>query len=339
MKSVAINGFGRIGRTILRAMDGAQRSRVVAINDIADSRTLAHLFRWDSTIGPYDGKVAFDDESITVDGHRIAVSSERDPARLPWSELKVDIVIEASGQIIQREKAAKHLDAGARKVILTSAAVEPDLNVIVGLNHGQYDTANHHLLAAGAGVTPCTTLLAKIVNDRFGIEQGSLTVVGSYLSDRHLLDTASRDRYRARSTPQNIVVSDGAYAAAGIACAIPELAGKLIGTVYRVPTPVGCLVELVAQVGCHPTLDEINSAFREAADGPFAGILEFNEAPLVLKDIVGNPHSSVFDSLRTTVNDGLLTVAGWIDNEWAYSNRVNDLVELLRQAALNESEG
>jgi len=314
---------------LFRAMSDAQRSRVVAINDLADSRTVAHLFRWDSTAGPFDGTAEFDDESITVNGHRIEALSERDPERLPWGDLGVDIVLESTAYHTPREQAQKHMNAGAKKVIISSRSRNPDITINMGINSDHYDPDQHHLVATGTGFTTCLAPMAKVLNDSFGICRGMTTAIGSYLSDQVLLDQPLSDYRRGRSAPQNVIPSDGYYVGASIGQLIPELNGKLSGSVYRVPVPVGGLVELVAELDMEASGEVINSAIKAAAAGPLKRILEYTEDPIVLKDIVGNPHSCVFDSLCTQTNGNLIKVVGWMDNEWAYAHRLIELMELI----------
>ena len=314
---------------VLRAMSDIQRSRVVAINDLTDCRTVAHLFRWDSTAGPFDGTVEFDDESITVNGHRIEVLAERDPGQLPWADLGVDIVLESTAYHAHRREAEKHFSGGAKKVIISAGAHQPDITVNMGINDSAYDYENHHLIATGSGFTTCLAPMAKVLNDSFGIRQGMTTAIGSYLSDQVLLDQPYHDYRRGRSAPQNVIPGKGYYVGASIGQLIPELSGKLSGSVYRIPVPVSGLVDFVAELDRDASAKDINASFKEAAAGPLKGILEYTEDPIVLKDIVGNPHSCVLDSLCTQTNGNLVKVVGWMDNEWAYAKRLIELMELI----------
>lgn len=329
MANYAINGFGRIGRMVLRSMSDAELKNVVAINDLTDNKTLAHLLKYDSSQGRFSREVSYDDEYIIVDGHKIHATAERDPANLPWAKLGVDVVLESTGFFTKREGATKHLTAGAKKVLISAPATDPDLTMCLGINDDQYDAANHHIVSNASCTTNCLAPLAKILNDKWGIKRGFMSTIHSYTGDQRLLDAPHEDLRRARSAAVNIVPSSTG-AARAIGLVIPELNGKLNGGAFRVPTPTGSLTDLVAELNSEATAEEINAAFKEAAEGPLKGILHYSEDPLVLQDIVGDPHSSIYDSELTTVLGGtLVKVCSWYDNEWGYSNRAAEAMKML----------
>ena len=331
MANYAINGFGRIGRMVLRAMSPDELKKVVAINDLTDNKTLAHLLKYDSTQGIYDGEVGYDDESIIVNGHKIHASAERDPANLKWAELGADVVLESTGFFVDRAGSSKHLEAGAKKVLISAPAKEPDLTMCLGINDNLYDPAQHNIVSNASCTTNCLAPLAKVLNDKWGVVKGMMSTIHSYTGDQRLLDAPHGDLRRARSAAVNIVPSSTG-AAKAIGLVIPELNGQLNGGAFRVPTPTGSLTDLVAELpaGTSVTAEEVNAAFKEAADGPMKGVLQYSEDPLVLQDIVGNPHSSIFDSGLTMVMEGnLVKVCSWYDNEWGYSCRAVDAMKML----------
>ncbi len=331
MANYAINGFGRIGRNVLRALvQNGELKNVVAINDLTDNKTLAHLMKYDSAQGRVSYDVTYDDDSIIVDGHKIHATAERDPAALPWGELKVDVVLESTGFFTSREGAQKHIDAGARKVLISAPAKNPDLTMCIGINDDLYDASVHNIVSNASCTTNCLAPLVKVLNDKWGIEKGFMSTIHSYTGDQNLLDAPHGDLRRGRSAAINIVPSS-IGAAVAIAEVIPEMKGKLNGGAFRVPTPTGSLTDFVAILKSDVTAEEVNAAFKEAAaDGPMKGILSYSEDPLVLQDIVSDPHSSVFDSDLTMVNDGnFVKVCSWYDNEWGYSCRAADGLVML----------
>lgn len=329
MANYAINGFGRIGRNVLRAMSADDLKKVVGINDLTDNKTLAHMLRWDSTAGPFDGTVEHDEDSITVNGHRIAVSEQRDPAQLPWKELNVDVVLEATGFFVDRENASKHISAGAKKVLISAPAKEPDATICLGINEETYDPENHHIVSNASCTTNCLAPMAKVLNDNFTIERGFMSTIHSYTSDQRLLDLPHSDLRRARAAAENIIPSSTG-AAKAIGLVIPSLQGKLSGGAFRVPTPTGSVTDFTAVLSKATSIEEINAKYKEAAEGPLKGIFQYSEDPLVLKDIVKNPHSCILDSELTMVTDGtFVKVVGWYDNEWGYSNRAAEAMALL----------
>ncbi len=331
MATYAINGFGRIGRNVLRALvEKGELKNVVAINDLTDNKTLAHLLKYDSAQGRVSYSVTYDDESIIVDGHKIHATAERDPAALPWAELNVDVVLESTGFFTSREGAQKHIDAGAKKVLISAPAKNPDLTICLGINDDLYDPAKHNIVSNASCTTNCLAPLVKVLNDKWGIEKGFMSTIHSYTGDQNLLDAPHGDLRRGRSAAVNIVPSSTG-AAVAIAEVIPEMKGKLNGGAFRVPTPTGSLTDFVAILKSETTVEEVNAAFKEAAAaGPMKGILSYSEDPLVLQDIVSDPHSSIFDSGLTMVNDGnFVKVCSWYDNEWGYSCRAADGLGLL----------
>jgi glyceraldehyde 3-phosphate dehydrogenase len=332
---VAINGFGRIGRAVLRTAAERQTDiEIVAVNDIADAATLAHLFARDSVYGRYAGAVTAGDGLLEVDGRRIAVLDGADPGELPWADLGVDVVIEATGRFRTRADAQRHLDAGARKVILSAPAKgsEPaDANLVLGVNfHGVYDPARHHVVTNASCTTNCLAPVAKVLHETVGIRHGLMTTVHAYTADQRLLDAPHKDLRRARAAGINLVpTSTGAAKALGLV--IPELAGRLNGFAVRVPVPTGSLVDLTIEAGRATSADEVNAAFAaRSAAAPLAGVLAYSEDPLVSSDIVGDPHSAVFDAPMTTVvGDTQVKVVAWYDNEWGYANRLVELAALV----------
>jgi glyceraldehyde 3-phosphate dehydrogenase len=332
---VGINGFGRIGRNVFRAAKArgdelAQEIEWVAVNDLTDSKTLAHLLKYDSILGPYPGEVrASGERALEVDGKQLQVLAERDPAALPWGELGVDVVIESTGLFTDRESAAKHLARGAKKVIISAPASDPDATVVLGVNFDEvYDRERHDVISNASCTTNCLAPVAKVVNDTVGIEHGLMTTIHAYTADQRLQDMPHKDLRRARAAAINLIpASTGAAKAIGLV--IPELQGKLGGFAVRAPVPVGSVVDLTVECARETSVDEINAALKAAADnGPLAGILQYTEDPIVSSDIVSSQFSSIVDSLLTAVMDGtMLKVVAWYDNEWGYSNRVVDLVQ------------
>jgi glyceraldehyde 3-phosphate dehydrogenase len=327
---VGINGFGRIGRNFFRAArEKGAKLDIVAVNDITDARTLAHLLKYDSVFGKFGGEVSFDDDGLIVDGNRLKVLAERDPANLPWKELEAEIVVESTGLFTDREKAAKHLEAGAQKVIISAPAKGEDITIVLGVNDKDYKPADHHVISNASCTTNCVVPMAKVLGDAFGIERGFMTTVHAYTNDQNLLDLPHRDLRRARAAAINIIpASTGAAKASSLA--LPELKGKMDGLAMRVPVPDGSVTDLVCVLKQDVTVDEINEAFRRAAsNGSLKGKLHYSDEPIVSSDIVGTPYSCTFDSLATMTIGNLVKVIGWYDNEWGYSNRLVELVELV----------
>lgn len=324
---IGINGFGRIGRNFFRAaLAKGSDLEIVAVNDLTDNASLANLLKFDSITGKLPATVELDGDNIVVDGKAIKVLAERDPANLPWGELGVDIVIESTGFFTKAADAQKHIDAGAKKVIISAPASGDDVTIVLGVNEGQYDPANHHIISNASCTTNSLAPLAKVFHDKFGIERGLMTTVHAYTADQNLQDGPHKDPRRARAAALNIVpTSTGAAKAIGLV--LPELAGKLDGFALRVPVPTGSITDLTLETKSEVTVDEINAAYKEAAEGPFKGILLYSEDPLVSTDITTDPHSSIYDSGLTKVIGGLVKITSWYDNEWGYSNRLVDLTE------------
>jgi glyceraldehyde 3-phosphate dehydrogenase len=326
---VGINGFGRIGRNVFRAaMETGADIEWVGVNDIADAATLAHLLRYDSNYGPYPGTVEHGDETITVDGHPIRVLAERDPADLPWGDLGADVVIESTGLFTARDDAAKHLEAGAKKVLISAPAKGEDVTVALGVNFEEaYDKDKHDVISNASCTTNCLAPVAKVLNDAVGIEHGLMTTIHAYTADQRLQDMPHKDLRRARAAAVNLIpTSTGAAKAVGLV--LPELQGRLHGMAVRAPVITGSVVDLTAVVARETSVEEVNDAMRAAAQGPLEGILEYTEEPIVSTDIVRNPHSSIFDSELTAVMEGtMVKVIAWYDNEWGYSNRVADVAQ------------
>ncbi|MEV1129528.1 type I glyceraldehyde-3-phosphate dehydrogenase [Agromyces sp. NPDC049794] len=328
---IGINGFGRIGRNYFRAAlaQGADLE-IVAVNDLTDNKTLAHLLTFDSVLGRLDATVDYDDEHIIVDGKAIRAFAERDPANLPWGELGVDIVIESTGFFTKAADARKHLDAGARKVLISAPAKDEDATFVMGVNEQTYDPENHHIISNASCTTNCLAPLAKVFNDAFGIERGLMTTVHAYTADQNLQDGPHKDLRRARAAAINIVpTTTGAAKAIGLV--LPELVGKLDGFALRVPVPTGSITDLTVVSSRPVTVDEVKAAYRAAAEGPMAGILKYSEDELVSSDIVSDPYSCIFDSGLTRVIGDQVKLSGWYDNEWGYSNRLVDLTEYVAE--------
>ena len=338
---VAINGFGRIGRNVLRAAkkSGASDIEFVAVNDLTDNDMLAHLLKYDSVHGIYPGEVAVSAEGLTVDGDELKVFSERDPANLPWGELGVEVVVESTGFFRSRDQAAKHLEAGAKKVIISAPAKNEDVTVVLGVNHETYDPEAHDVISNASCTTNCLAPVVKVLLDSFGFERGLMTTVHAYTNDQALLDVPHSDKRRARAAAMSMIpTTTGAARATSLV--IPEVEGKLDGMALRVPTPDVSIVDLVAELGTETTAEAINDAFRAAADGPLAGILAISDEPLVSIDFTGNPHSSIVDGPSTSVIEGrMVKVLSWYDNEWGYSERVVDLVRYVGERLPASVEG
>ncbi len=328
---VGINGFGRIGRQVLRAAreEGVADLDFVAINDLTDTRTLAHLFKYDSVHGTYSGDVDTGTDTITVDGDEIRVLTERDPSSLPWKELGVDIVLESTGRFTSAPDARKHIDAGARKVIISAPAKGEDITIVMGINSDKYDPANHHIISNASCTTNCLVPLVKVIRDNFGFRHGSMLTVHSYTNDQQILDLPHKDLRRARAAALSMIpTTTGAAKATGLV--IPEVKGRIDGFSIRVPTPDVSFTELTAEVEKGTTVAEVNAAFRTAAEGDLLGILEYTDLELVSSDYIGNPHSCILDSKITNVIDGtMVKVSGWYDNEWGYASRCVDMLRFV----------
>jgi glyceraldehyde 3-phosphate dehydrogenase (phosphorylating) len=328
---VGINGFGRIGRNVLRAakMQGSRDLDFVAVNDLTDTRTLAHLLRYDSVHGRYPGKVETDAEGLVVDGDKIKVLSEKDPAALPWKALGVDLVLESTGRFTDRDTAGKHLAAGAKKVVISAPAKKEDITIVMGVNEGKYDPKSHHILSNASCTTNCLVPVVKVILDNFGFVNGFMTTVHSYTNDQQILDLPHKDLRRARAAAMSIIpTTTGAAKATSLV--IPEVKGRIDGIALRVPTPDVSLVDLTCTVTRKTTIEEVNEAFRKAAAGPLKGILAVSDEPLVSVDYVGNLMSSTVDSMSTNVIDGTLVhVSSWYDNEMGYSARCVDMLRYI----------
>ena len=329
---VGINGFGRIGRNVFRAAsEGGADIEWVGVNDLTDPATLAHLLKYDSILGPYPGTVEHGDESITVDGRPIRVLAERDPADLPWKDLGADVVIESTGLFTQRDAAAKHLDAGAKKVVISAPAKGEDVTVALGVNFEQaYDRDSHHVISNASCTTNCLAPVAKVLHETVGIQHGLMTTIHAYTADQRLQDLPHSDLRRARAAALNLIpTSTGAAKAVGLV--LPELQGRLHGFSVRAPVPTGSVVDLTVEARRETTAEEVNAAFRDRADtGELTGVLQYTEDPIVSTDIIKSPYSSVFDAGLTSVIDGtMVKVVAWYDNEWGYSNRLVDVVQKL----------
>ena len=325
---VGINGFGRIGRLTLKAIKErcAGKSEVVVVNDLTDAKTNAHLFKYDSNYGIYPGKVEAEADSITIDGKKIKVIAERDPAKIPWRDFGVDIVIESTGLFTEAGKAASHLQGGAKKVIITAPAKKEDITIVLGVNEGKYNPAKHHIISNGSCTTNCVAPVVKVLHQNFGVSHGLMTTIHAYTNDQRILDLFHQDLRRARAAALNIIpTTTGAARVVGVV--IPELNGKLHGIAIRVPTATVSLVDFVADLSREATAEEINAAFQRASQGELKGLVEYCDEPLVSSDFKGNPSSAIFDAPSTMVIDGnLVKVLAWYDNEWGYSCRLADLI-------------
>jgi glyceraldehyde 3-phosphate dehydrogenase len=322
---VGINGFGRIGRLVFRI---AQKEGIdiVGINDITNAATLAHLLKYDSVHKKYDGEVGHDDNSLIVNGKKIPITAEFDPAKLPWSKLGADIVVESTGKFRDKEGAGKHISAGAKKVLISAPAKEPDGTFVLGVNGGDYDKKKHDIISIGSCTTNCLAPVAKVLLDTFGIEKGFMTTIHAYTNDQRILDLPHKDLRRARAAAVSMIPTTTG-AAKAVALVIPELKGKMDGCAIRVPTPDGSIVDLAVLLEKEVTIDEVNGAMKSAAEGPLKGILEYSEEPLVSIDIVGNSHSSIFDSKMTMADGKFVKVYSWYDNEWGFSCRMIDMIK------------
>ena len=329
---IAINGFGRIGRSFLRAaLQRGSDLEIVAVNDLTDAATLAHLLRYDTAYGRLAAEVEVDGDALVVDGRRIEVIAERDPARLPWSDRGVELVVESTGRFTTREHAAQHLAAGARKVLVSAPATGDDLTVVLGVNEGSYDPATHHVVSNASCTTNCLAPMAKVLHDTVGIVDGVMTTVHAFTADQNLQDGPHRDLRRARAAANNIVPTSSG-AAKAIGKVLPELDGRLSGFALRVPVLTGSITDLTVTASRDVTVEEINDAFRAAAAGPLAGVMAYSTDPIVSSDIVGNPASVIVDSPLTTVVGRTIKVLGWYDNEWGFTNRLIDTAELIAHA-------
>jgi glyceraldehyde 3-phosphate dehydrogenase len=326
---VGVNGFGRIGRLAVRAaLKRGADVEFVGINDLADAATLAHLFKYDSVHGVFEGAVGVEDGALVVDGRRIRVTAETDPSKLPWRELGADVVIESTGRFTERADAARHLEAGAQKVIISAPAKGPDATIVIGVNEQVYDRAKHDVISNASCTTNCLAPMAKVLVDNFGVERGFMTTVHAYTNDQKILDFPHKDLRRARAAAASIIPTTTG-AARAVALVIPELDGRLDGFALRVPTPDGSATDLVVELRTEVTADEVNAAMRAAAEGPMQGILQYQEDPIVSIDIVGNSHSSIFDPALTMAKGTMVKCVAWYDNEWGYSCRLVDLVQMV----------
>ena len=327
---VGINGFGRIGRNLFRAAKAANADiDFVAVNDLTDNKTLGHLLKYDSILGPYPGSVEVTGDGLRVDGDDLKVLAETDPGKLPWGDLGVDVVIESTGRFTDRENAQKHIDSGgAKKVIISAPAKGEDITVCLGVNFDQYDPDQHHVISNASCTTNCLAPLAKVLNDAFGIERGLMTTIHAYTADQNLQDGPHKDLRRARAAALNMVpTSTGAAKAIGLV--LPELKGKLDGYAIRVPVPTGSATDLTVQLSREASAEDIDAAYREAAAGPLGKYLTYTDAPIVSSDIVTDPSSCIYDAKLTKVFGPMAKVLGWYDNEWGYSNRLVDSVALV----------
>jgi glyceraldehyde 3-phosphate dehydrogenase len=326
---VGINGFGRIGRNFTRAAlaQGAD-IEIVGVNDLTDNKTLAHLLKYDSILGRLDQEVSYDEDSITVGDQTFKALEERDPSKLPWGELGADIVVESTGIFTDATKAKAHIDAGAKKVIISAPAKNEDGTFVIGVNDADYDPATHNIISNASCTTNCLAPVAKVLNDEFGIVKGLMTTVHAYTADQNLQDGPHSDLRRARAAALNIIPTKTG-AAAAVALVLPELKGKFDGYALRVPTPTGSVVDLTFEASREVTVDEVNAAVKAAAEGPLKGVLDYTEDPIVSSDIVTDPHSSIFDAGCTKVIGNQVKIVTWYDNEWGYSNRLVDLAELV----------
>ena len=333
---IGINGFGRIGRLVLRANEdrNAGKVEVAAVNDLTDAKTNAHLLKYDTNYGRFPGTVEAKDNDLVVNGRSIKVFSERDPAQIPWGEMGVDLVIESTGIFTNAEQASGHLKGGAKKVIISAPASGEDLTIVLGVNNERYDADKHHIISNASCTTNCFATMVKVLHDAFGVEHGLMSTIHSYTNDQAILDQRHGDMRRARAAAENIIpTSTGAARAVGLV--LPELNGKLNGVAFRVPTSTGSITDFTAQVSRDVTAEEINEAYQKASEGSMKGILEYNDEPLVSSDYKGNPHSCIIDGLSTMVMaNRMVKVMGWYDNEWGYSCRTTDLAALIAEKGI-----
>ena len=333
---IGINGFGRIGRQVTRAVieRHSDKLEVAAVNDLADARTNAHLFKYDTTYGIYPGSVEAQNSSLVVDGKNIRVFSERDPGNIPWAELGVEVVVESTGFFTDAEKASSHIKGGAKKVIITAPARNDDITLVLGVNDDRYDASKHHIVSNASCTTNCFAPMVKVLHDSFSVQHGLMTTVHSYTNDQKILDQVHDDLRRARAAAMNIIPTNTG-AARAVGAVLPELNGKLHGLALRVPTATVSVTDFVATLARTVSVEEVNSAFRQAAEGPLKGILQYCEEPLVSSDFRGNPHSCILDALSTMVMEGsMVKVLGWYDNEWGYSCRTADLCAFMADKGL-----
>ncbi len=328
---IGINGFGRIGRNVLKALlkysDKFDDMEVISINDLTDARTLAHLFKYDSVFGTFEGEVTDSGDSIVINGKKIKVHSERDPGQIPWKEDEVDVVVESTGLFRDKEKASAHIEAGAKKVVISAPAKNEDITIVMGVNEDKYDKDSHHIISNASCTTNCLAPVVKVLHDKFGIEKGVMTTIHSYTGDQRILDAPHSDLRRARSAALSMIPTTTG-AAKAVTVVIPELKGKLDGGAVRVPTPDVSLVDFVVTTTKNTNADEVNSALKEASEERLKGILQYCDEPLVSMDFLGNPHSSIIDALSTKVlGDNMVKILSWYDNEWGYSVRVVDLIK------------
>ncbi|QGF24256.1 type I glyceraldehyde-3-phosphate dehydrogenase [Raineyella fluvialis] len=325
---VGINGFGRIGRNFYRALVASGADvEVVGVNDLTDNKTLAHLLKYDSILGRFDGEITYDDESLTVDGKKIMAYAEKDPTQLPWGQIGADIVIESTGRFTDATKAQAHIQAGAKKVIISAPAKNEDKTIVIGVNDGEYDAEQHNIISNASCTTNCLAPIAKVLNDEFGIVKGLMTTIHAYTADQNLQDGPHSDLRRSRAAALNIVPTKTG-AAQAVALVLPELKGKFDGYALRVPTPTGSVVDLTFEAGRETTVAEVNAAVKKAAEAN-PGVIAYTEDPIVSKDIETDPHSTIFDSGLTKVIGNQVKIVTWYDNEWGYSNRLVDLAVLV----------
>src|SRR4051794_1990675 len=331
MANYGINGFGRIGRNVLRAMSQQDVEKIKAINDLTDTHTLAHLLKYDSVHGRFNGELGYDENNIIVRGHKIKILKERDPAKLPWKDLGVEVVLESTGFFTSRDKAELHISSGgAKKVLISAPAKNADITLCIGINDSLYDAAKHSIVSNASCTTNCLAPLCKVLNDKFGIEWGFMSTIHSYTNDQRILDLPHEDLRRARAAAVSIIpASTGAAKAIGEV--VPELKGRLNGGAFRVPTPDGSVTDFAALLKKEASTETINQAFKDASsNSSYKGVLEYSDEPLVSRDIIGNPHSCIFDSkLTLALGDKFVKVVGWYDNEWGYSNRCVQMMEML----------
>jgi glyceraldehyde 3-phosphate dehydrogenase len=326
---VAINGFGRIGRNVFRSLIDHPNLEVITVNDLTDNKTLAHLLKYDSVHGTLDATVKVSDNGFKVNDHEIKVTAERDPEKLSWAEDKIDIVIESTGRFTKRADAEKHIKAGAKKVIISAPATDEDITIVLGVNEDKYDAANHHVISNASCTTNCLAPVAKVLHEKFGLKRGFMTTAHAYTNDQQILDLPHKDLRRARAAAMSMIPTTTG-AAKAISLVLPELQGKLNGMSLRVPSPAVSIIDLVAELEKDVTAEQVNSALKEAAEGELENILDFSNEPLVSIDYKGNPHSSIVDGLSTMVlEDNMVKVLAWYDNEWGYSCRVVDLVDFI----------
>jgi len=329
---VAINGFGRIGRLFMRSSLDRRDFDIVAVNDITSTQTLAHLLKHDSVFGVLDRGVSVEGETMVVDGRKIQTFAERNPEDLPWGRLGIDLVVESTGLFRKRDDAAKHIQAGAKKVIISAPAGDPDITMVLGVNDDQYDHASHHIISNASCTTNCVAPVVKVLHDNYGVLKGNMTTIHAYTNDQRILDLPHKDLRRARAAALNIIpTTTGAAKAIGLV--IPEMAGRITGSALRVPTPDGSLVDLVVALEKTATVDDMKARFKAAAAGALKGILQYSEDPLVSVDIIGNSHSSIVDAeFITSIDDTMVKILAWYDNEWGYANRIGDLIAKIARA-------